>query len=104
MTNINDFSTGTMLVARTHCRNKTYKLVANGDNDDDQSFAVCAAYVRERRLLRPFRLPGSEKLKQNSNLEQVPGFRYAEIVQFAPKNLWELARVTMVVPGSGAKL
>jgi len=93
-----------VLIAPTHCRNKLYKLVGSDGNDDDQPFVVCAAYVRERRLLRPFRLPGSEKLKQNSNLEQVPGFRYAEIVQFAPKSLWELARVTMTILGSGAKL
>ena len=39
-----------MLIARTHGRNKPYKLVGNGDNDDDQSFAVCAAYVREREI------------------------------------------------------
>jgi hypothetical protein len=104
MTNIIDFSTGTMLIALTHCRKKTYKLVANGDNDDDQSFAVCAAYGRERRLRRLFRLPDSEKPGHNSNLEQPSGFRYAEIVQLAPKNLSEVARVTMAILGSGAKL
>ena len=93
-----------MLIARTHCRNKPYKLVGNGDNDDDKPFVVCAAYGRERKLLPSFHLPDSEKPGQNSNLEQPSGFRYAEIVQFAPKNLWEVARVTMVVPGSGAKL
>ena len=93
-----------MLIARTHCRNKTYKLVGSDDNDDDQPFVVCAAYGRERRFLPPFRLPGSEKPGQNSNLEQALGFHYAEIDHFAPKNLWEVARVTMAVPGSGAKL
>jgi hypothetical protein len=93
-----------MLIALTHCRNKTYKLVGSGDNDDDQPFVVCAAFSRERGFLLPIRLPDSEKLGQNSNLEQLSGFRYAEIGQFSPKNLWEVARVTMVVPGSGAKL
>jgi hypothetical protein len=48
---------------------------------------TCAAYGRERRLLPSFRLPGSEKPGQNSNLEQATGFRYAEIDHFAPKNL-----------------
>jgi hypothetical protein len=93
-----------VLIARTHCRYKTDMLVGSDGNDDDQPFVVCAGYSRERRLLPPFRLPCSEKLEQNSNLEQLSGFRYAGIVQLAPKNLWEVARVTMVVPGSGAKL
>lgn len=76
-----------MLIASTHCRNKTYKLVGNGDNDDDQSFAVGPAYDRDQRLLRSFPLPDSEKLERKSNLEQSFGFRYAETVQFTPKNL-----------------
>ena len=104
MTNIIDFTTGTMLITRTPGRNKTYKRVESGDNDDDQPFVVCAAFSRVRGFLLPIRLPNSEKLGQNSNLEQPSGFRYAEIAHFTPKNLWEVARVTMVVPGSGAKL
>jgi hypothetical protein len=75
------------LPALTHCRNKTYKLVGSDDNDADQPFFACAAYGQEWSPLRPFRLPGGEKLTRNSNLEQSFGFRYAEIDHFASKNL-----------------
>jgi hypothetical protein len=57
------------------------------DTDDDQPFVSCAGYGREWRLLPPIRLPDSEKLKQNSNLEQSSSFRYAEINHFGSKNL-----------------
>jgi len=57
-----------------------------------------------RGFLTPIRLPDGEKPGQNSNPEQSSSLRYAGIVQLAPKNLSEVARVTMAVLGSGAKL
>jgi hypothetical protein len=48
--------------------------------------------------------PGYEKGEapgRNSNLEQIPGFKYAPLIRFSPKTIWEAARIIHAAAGEG---